>query len=163
LEVCPGGVEQFQDCLRRSACHEAGHALLVCLVAAAAGNGSRRVLPRLVFTLGKASVGELGLPEATGENPWNDALVLLGGAAADAEAHRQRIGESDPDCVRAQRLLTAAGVGIGLTDALSLARELVAHHRRVLNKIAAALAHRGALVGSEAWAIFDEDRRDVVR
>jgi len=160
LGACPGGLEQFLECRQRSACHEAGHALLLCLVAATGGNRSRVALPRLIFGLGSVSDGDLALPEETADNPWNDALVLLGGPAADAEVHGQAIPQDGEDCARAKRLLESANMGLGLADALSVTRELVAHHAGVLQTITLELLRRGTLVGSEAWRLFQEARRD---
>jgi len=160
LDVCSGGAEQFQECRRRSADHEGGHALLACLVAASGGRRTVAALTRCVFGWGAPLLGEFTLSEERVPDPWNDALVLLGGPASDAHLHGQQISAEDPDCSRAQRLLKSAGLGLGLTDALALARELVAHHHGVMQKMADAIAIRVALVGSEAWELFRQQCRD---
>lgn len=158
LGTCPGDSEQFAECRRRDACHEAGHALVVCLVAATGARRCKVTLTEFIFGTGAPGKASLALPEENADTPWNDALVLLGGPAADAEIYGQVARGDDDDCVRAKRLLRAAGERLDLFDALSVTRELVAHHVEILQTLAGEVLRKGRLLGSEAWQLFQSAR-----
>lgn len=162
LAGCPGFAEQFLDCRRRSACHEAGHALIVCLVTAKAPDRHGPGLARLVFGFAGPTAGEFSLPEETADSPWFDALMLLGGCAADAEMYGQATSEDGGDWARAKRLLEGTTLGPGPADALSVTRRLIARHQGALKTITGEVLRKGMVVGSEAWKLFQERRRNAV-
>ncbi len=152
LSVCPGQADQFTECRERAACHEAGHGLLVCVIASANGLGRQSALATLMS--GYAVDGCFALPEGMADDPWNDSLVLLGGPAADLVVHGQKPREEGEDWRRAERLLRCTRVPMNVVDVFAATRELVEHHRSVLQAIAATLVERGAVSGTQMWQAF---------
>lgn len=160
LGTCAGGAEQFEECRTRAAFHEAGHGLLVCLISAAAGESAKPSLATLTLGIGPGATGCLALPEAAGGSPWHDALVLLGGPAADAVLNGEPPTEDGEDWSRSARLLRQLKVRVDTGEAFGAAEELVRHHRGVLETIAQALLRRGVLLGSELWRLFMASREE---
>lgn len=154
LGACPGRNEQYLDCRKRSAYHEAGHALLQCLVAAQA-ESDRAALPAdLTFGYGYFAKGGAGRLENEADNPWNDVLVLLGGPAADAVVYRDLPLEMSGDCARAERLLQGMQLRLDVADVFEATKELVEHHRGLLEALMGAVYPRGFLAGSDMWRLF---------
>ena len=155
LAVCPGGPGQYLDCKERSAFHEAGHALLLCLVQTRSHDSSQSSpLTGLTFGYGCSNGGGLALPDATACDPWHDALVLLGGPAADTVLYGCPPPEDHEDCARAKRLLANLGARVDFSDAFAATVELAQHHRGLLEVFKRALEPRGILSGSDMWRLY---------
>lgn len=163
VDRCPGSVEQFAECEKRAAYHEAGHGLLVCLVASGLGEGPQSSLATLTLGIGANGDGGLALPEGSRGTPWHDALVLLGGPASDAVIHGQQPSGSGPDWSRSSRLLQQLDVRVDVADAFAVAEELVRHHRDVLEELADTMARRPIVLGSEVWRLVQASRQEERR
>lgn len=150
------GTERYPDSKKRSAYHEAGHSLLLCLVTWKKTPDQRAPFAGLIFGH-DCSVGSgLSLPEDV-TDPWNDAQVLLGGPAADVIVYGDTPSEKHEDCVRANRLLRGMRVRIKVADAFAVTRDLVQRHRDLLETFMDAFHSRGVIIGNDIWRLFEDN------
>lgn len=157
LDICPGGGDQLESCRVRAAWHETGHALVLCRVYASEAARDKLLFGSLLVDLGSWAARGFPLPEAWESDAWKDALIQLGGVAAESIVFGgwgSRPLELTEDGARARRLLRALSLDGHLTDALSITRELLDHHRPALEAIAPVLLSRGAVTGFQVWDLF---------
>lgn len=161
LDACAGRNEQFLEARKRSAYHEAGHALLECLVAERAASDGTDLSAGGPFGHGNPPDVRLDFPEGKTDDPWSDALVLLGGPAAEAVIYSRDVPpEQSGDCSRAERLLYRLEVRFDFADVFAATKELVEHHRGLLEALMGAIYPRGSLSGSDMWRLFQSSLRE---
>lgn len=161
-EAASGGSGMRDDLRQRAAYHEAGHALVFCLTYFAdCDEGDDRVFECLVIDGLQGASGMIPYLQGEKRDPWKDALVHLGGHAAEDVAfgeHLDHYQGAQDDWRKAERLLRKLGMYDHARDAFQIARELLSHNRAVLDAMARALLERGALDGERIRALFTEHR-----
>jgi len=143
-------------CLRRAACHEAGHGLTFCLVFAEDCRQRGARPPGLSVTSGQDCVVLPGKKT----NPWKEALVWFGGSAAEDLLFGERLRpgpEGQEDWRRAERCLRTIGRYELARDAFLVVRDLLDHNRRALAAVAGAIETRGELTGEQVWELVEEN------
>ncbi len=158
---CPCGAmhptqAERELCLRRAACHEAGHALTYCLVFAEECRQRGVRPPPLALTAGPDAMAFPG----KNPNPWKEALVWFGGSAAEDLLFGERLQpgpEGQEDWRRAERCLRAIGRYELARDAFLVVRDLLDHNRRALAALATAVEARGELTGEQAWNLVEDN------
>jgi ATP-dependent Zn protease len=148
--------EQFEDCLRRAAYHEAGHALALCLVYLSDPEKDSMLLNCLTISLETREGGRFPLPEGQMADPWTDALIQLGGPAAEELMYAGEVRKhhsADEDWLRAERLLRNLGMRRQVGDAFEIAKELLHHHRTILEALTQDLLQCDALTGARVWEV----------
>ena len=89
-------------------------------------------------------------------DPWTDALIQLGGLAAEDVACGERLLQdlcATEDWKRAERLLRGSGMRDHTARAFHTAKALLGQHRCALDALGDALLKRQILSGPHIWSL----------
>lgn len=154
--------KHVRECRRRGAYHLSGHVVAACVVdPTTAPSGPP---PVQGFTIAPGAYAEARLPivEGTLSSPWQEVLVRLAGHAAEDIALGEQLSHqcaSGEDWRLAERLLRSVDLYEHARDAFAIVKELLTHHRALLDAVAEALLQRGTLSPTQVGAILRACRK----